>query len=268
MADAEELRAFAMDLADAADAITLPAFQSGAAATAKADGTPVTEADTAVEALIRTRIGQRYPTHAMLGEEFGEQPGPGGADGTRWVVDPIDGTVNFARGIQVWATLIAVEREGELLASVVSAPALGQRWSAFRGGGATTSSTSPAGSGTERSIGVSSVSRLEDAHVVHAGLGALWEDGRGEGAATVLRRSERDRGIGDFWGYMLVAQGSADAMFEVGVKPWDLAAPALVVVEAGGRFTDLDGADNRAGPSALATNGSLHAELLEVLARR
>ena len=138
MADAEELRAFALDLAEAADAITLPAFLAGAEATAKADGTPVTEADTAVETMIRTRIGQRYPTHAMLGEEFGEQPGPGGADGTRWVVDPIDGTVNFARGIQVWATLIAVERDGDLLASVVSAPALGQRWSASRGGGATT----------------------------------------------------------------------------------------------------------------------------------
>lgn len=261
-ADAEELLAFALHLADAADAIALPAFLAGAEATAKPDGTPVTEADTAVEALIRTRIGQRYPTHAMLGEEFGEQPGPGGADGTRWVVDPIDGTVNFARGIQVWATLIAVEREGELLASVVSAPALGQRWSAMRGGGATTSR-----GGEQRSIGVSSVSRLEDAHLVHAGLGAFWEDGRGEGAATALRRSARDRGIGDFWGYMLVAQGSADAMFELGVKPWDLGAPALVVVEAGGRFTDLDGTDNRAGPSALATNGALHAELLEVLAR-
>ena len=262
MADAEALRAFASDLADAADAITMPAFLAGVESTAKADGTPVTEADTAVEALIRSRIGERFPTHSMLGEEFGEQPGPRGADGTRWVMDPIDGTVNFARGIQVWATLIAVERDGELLAAVVSAPALGQRWSAAQGRGAST-----VRGGTERPMHVSNVDRLGDAHLVHAGLANLEADGRGAGVATALRRSARDRGIGDFWGYMLVAQGSADAMFEVGVKPWDLAAPALIVAEAGGRFTDLEGSPVRTGPSALATNGRLHEELVAILAQ-
>ncbi len=181
-------------------------------------------------------------------------------NGTRWIIDPIDGTVNFARGIQVWATLIAVERAGELLAAAVSAPALGQRWSAYRGGGATTSR-----GGSDVPIHVSSVSRLSDASIVHAGIGDLDRDGRAAGVRAVLDGASRDRGIGDFWGYMLVAQGSADAMFEVGVKPWDLAAPALIVAEAGGRFTDLDGTPARSGPTALATNGLLHDALLGLL---
>jgi histidinol-phosphatase len=263
MDDAKALHDFAIELADAADALTLPAFLAGAEATDKPDGTPVTEADTAVEALIRGRIGERHPTHSMLGEEFGDRPGPGGSDGTRWIVDPIDGTVNFARGIQVWATLIAVERDGELLASVVSAPAIGQRWSAFRGGGAFTSRAHD----VPQPIHVSATARLDGAHLVHAGLAAVMAEGRRDGVVAVLERAGRDRGIGDFWGYMLVAQGSADAMFETGVKPWDLAAPVLVVEEAGGRFTDLDGSPGRSGPSALATNGHLHEELLRILAR-
>jgi len=259
---AREVAAYARELADAADAITLPAFLAGAVAEAKADGTPVTEADTAVEALIRGRLAGRYPDHAILGEELGSVAGSAAGAETRWIIDPIDATMNFTRGIQVWATLIAVEHRGQLVASVVSAPGIGQRWWAVRGAGATTLR-----GGRESRLAVSSVSRLEDAHLGHSGIKALDADGRGAGVRAVIGRARRDRGLGDFWGYMLVAQGAADAMFEVGLKPWDLAAPALIVTEAGGRFTDLDGVDQPFGPSALATNGRLHDELLALLAR-
>jgi histidinol-phosphatase len=260
MDDPATLRDFGMELADAADAISLPAFLAGPEVRTKDDGTPVTSADTSIEELIRDRIRHRFPSHGVLGEEFGDDSA---GDGTRWIVDPIDGTANFVRRIHVWATLIGVEREGQLVAGVVSAPALGQRWSAIRGGGATTTlhgHTWPAR--------VSDVRRLEQAHLIHAGLSPFDAEGRGDGIREALRRSWRDRGLGDFWGYMLVAQGSADAMVETGVSAWDLASPALIVAEAGGRFTDLDGAPSHAGPTALATNGHLHAELVRLLARR
>jgi len=188
MDDARELWAFARELAVAADEITLPAFLAGPTATAKADGTPVTEADTGAEALIRRGIEARYPHHGILGEELGEAA-PSGGDGTRWIIDPIDGTVNFARGIQVWATLIAVERDGELLAAVASAPALGQRWSAYRGGGATTSRGGP-----DLPIHVSVVTSLAESSLVHAGIGAMDHDGRATGVRAALDGAWRDRG--------------------------------------------------------------------------
>jgi histidinol-phosphatase len=260
MDDLEALRAFGLELADAADAISLPAFLAGPEVSTKADGTPVTAADTAIEELIRDRVRRRFPTHGVLGEEFGDDSG---GDGTRWIVDPVDGTANFARHIHVWATLIGVERDGELVASVVSAPALGQRWSATRGGGATTTL-----GGRTWPVRVSAVPRLEEAHLIHAGLSPFDDEGRGEGIREALRRSWRDRGLGDFWGYMLVAQGSADVMVETGVSVWDLAGPALIVTEAGGQFSDLDGTPGYAGPTALATNGLLHAEMVALLARR
>ena len=193
----------------------------------------------------------------MLGEVRGAA-GPSGADGTRWVVDPIDGTVNFARGIHVWATLIAVERDGELLAAVASAPALGQRWAASRG-------ASTVLGGIERPIRVSTVERLEDAHLLHAGLANLETDGRGAGVATALGRAARDRGIGDFWGYMLVAQAPPMRCSRSGSSLGPRRA-RLIVAEAGGRFTDLDGS----GPEAVHRPWRRTAacdELLEVLAR-
>ena len=260
MDDLEALHAFGLELADAADAISLPAFLAGPEVSTKADGTPVTPADTAIEELIRDRVGRRFPTHGVLGEEFGDDSGAGG---TRWIVDPIDGTANFARHIHVWATLIGVERDGALVAGVVSAPALGQRWSATRGGGATTTL-----GGRSWPVRVSAVPRLEEAHLIHAGLSPFDDEGRGEGIREALRRSWRDRGLGDFWGYMLVAQGSADVMVETGVSVWDLAGPAMIVTEAGGQFSDLDGTPGYAGPTALATNGLLHAELVALLAPR
>jgi histidinol-phosphatase len=258
VADPADLLAFTLQLADEADAITLPAFLDGVEAHAKADGTPVTVADTAVEQAIRERIGAAFPDHGILGEEMGAEPGGGEA---RWIIDPIDGTVNFTRRIAVWATLIAVEQGGDLVAAAVSSPALSQRWSAARGLGATTVHF-----GRERPIRVSDVRRLAEAQVVHAGVGAMQREGMGPGLWQALHRSKRDRGFGDALGYMLVAQGSADVMVETKVKPWDLAAPAMIVTEAGGRFTDVAGSPGYAGPTALATNGHLHQELVRVLA--
>jgi histidinol-phosphatase len=253
MAALEELAAFAMALADEADALSLPAFLDGQDVRLKADGTPVTDADTAVEAMIRSRLAEAYPEHGILGEEFGAEPGAAG----HWIIDPIDGTVNFTRGIPIWATLIAYEDAEGLGVAVISCPALDQRWSAVRGGG-----TRAVRYGRERAAHVSSVDRLEDAHVVHAGVGAMLREGVGPGLVDLLRSAGRDRGFGDALGYLLVAQGAADVMVETGVKPWDLAAPALIVTEAGGRFTRVDGSEGHAGPTALATNGRLHDEVV------
>jgi histidinol-phosphatase len=254
LTDGSLLLGFALELADAADAVSLPAFLAGQAVRLKPDGTPVTDADTAVETLIRERLAETYPEHGILGEELGTVGDPGGP---RWIVDPIDGTVNFTRGIPIWATLIALEEGGELQVAVISMPALGQRWYASRGGG-----TRAVQLGRERKVHVSDVSSLAEAHVVHAGVGAMLREGLSPGFVDVLKDSARDRGFGDALGYALVAQGSADVMVETAVKPWDLAAPALIVTEAGGRFTRADGSAGHDGPTALATNGLLHDEVL------
>lgn len=260
MADSADLLAFALEVADEADAISLPAFLDGLAADDKADGTPVTAADTGIEQLIRRRVQEAYPEHGFLGEEFGEEARAGGVPAGRWIVDPIDGTVNFTRQIPIWGTLIAFEADGALEVAVVSCPALQQRWWAARGSGAWT-----AHAGRPREVRVSTVGRVADAHVVHAGVAAMEREGVGPGFADVLRRSKRDRGFGDALGYMLVAQGSADAMIETKVRVWDLAAPAMIVTEAGGRFTAVDGSPSYAGPTAVATNGAIHDEVLALL---
>jgi histidinol-phosphatase len=258
VASLDSLLALALSLADEADGISMPAFLDGRDVRLKADGTPVTDADTAVEAMIRRRLEAELPEHGILGEEFGTAAGPGSA---RWIVDPIDGTVNFTRGIPIWATLIAFEDAGELQVAVVSCPALSQRWYAVRGAG-----TRAIQYGRERVARVSSVDRVADAHVVHAGVGAMLRDGLGPGLVDILRDASRDRGFGDALGYLLVAQGAADVMVETGVKPWDLAGPALIVTEAGGRFTRVDGSEGHDGPTALATNGRLHDEVVARLA--
>ena len=261
--DLRSLLEFALEVADEADAISLPAFLDRSRFELKADGSPVTAADRAIEELVRRRVGEAFPDDGVRGEEFGDTaPRPGG-DGRRWIVDPIDATANFVRGTALWATLLAAEHGGELQVAVVSAPALGQRWHAVRGGGAATVQL-----GRKRPLRVSRVASLADAQLVYSGLAPLDREGRGAGVLAAIGQAWRDRGFGDFWGYMLVADGAAEAMFEVGVAEWDLAAPALIVEEAGGRFTTLDGGPGHAGPSALATNGLLHDALLELLAYR
>lgn len=235
----------AFRLAAAADAISLRHFRSGLAVETKADRTPVTEADRAVEEEIRRILASERPEDAVLGEEAGAA----GTGARRWLVDPIDGTRNYSRGIPVWATLLALESEGAVQLGVVSAPALGRRWWAERGAGAFADG--------ER-IAVSAV-----AHVEHAVLSFAIENG----LPDIARRAWHPRAFGDFWAYMLVAEGAVDGVVDaVGVSEWDLAAVQVVVEEAGGRFSDAAGVRRIDGGSAVASNGLLHDELLAALA--
>jgi histidinol-phosphatase len=240
--------ALALSLADAADAISLPAFDRGEAATAKADGTPVTEADRAVERMLRERLAAERPDDAVLGEELGEA---GGGE-RRWVLDPLDGTEWFARGIPVWATLIALERDGEPLVAVVSAPALRRRWWAKRDGGAFRDG---------RRIAVSDVASVEDAFVVHANLFLGFE----LDATPLLKAARLSGGFESFLAPMLVAEGAADAAIAPRGFLWDLLPVQLIVEEAGGVFTDVDGRRTAAGRGAVAANPVLHVEVLTKL---
>ncbi len=257
--DPDSLRRFALSLLDETDALILAAVRVGLNVDEKPDGTLVTQVDTDVETHLRARIRAAYPTHGVLGEEFAAH---GAEAPTRWIVDPIDGTHNLVRGIPVYATLIAVERNGELIAAAISAPALHRRWHAAAGHGATVSDLLG-----ERAIHVSSVDRLDHAQLVWSGMAPMQAAGHGPALAAMAEAAWRDRGFGDFWGYMLVAEGAAEAMLEIGPTTWDLAAPALIVREAGGRLTDFAGRDSIDGPQALASNGILHATLVEQLAR-
>lgn len=235
----------ALRLADVADSISLPRFRSGLTVETKADLTPVTEADRQIEADLRKMLAAERPGDAILGEEEGASAG--GA--RRWVIDPIDGTRNYSRGVPVWATLVALEEQGVVQIGVVSAPALGHRWWAERGSGAYADG--------ER-IHVSAVSRIEDAVLSFAVEDEL---------PPIARRAWHARGFGDFWAHMLVAEGSVDgAVDAVGVSEWDLAAIQVVVEEAGGRFSDAAGASRIDSGTAICSNGLLHDELLAALA--
>jgi histidinol-phosphatase len=247
----------AMELADRADELTVRHFRSAELTVdTKPDMTPVTQADRAVEEMVAERLAFARPDDSLLGEEFGQQ---GTNRRRRWIVDPIDGTKNYVRGIPVFATLLALEENGEVVVGVVSAPALGRRWYAARGEGAFADG--------ER-IRVSTIDRLEEAQVCHAGLKGWEKDGRLGGLVALTRRAWRDRGYGDFWQHMLVAQGSAELALEPEVSLWDLAALKVVVEEAGGRFTDLSGAATPAGGSALSSNGLLHDAALSLIGDR
>jgi histidinol-phosphatase len=247
--------ALALELADAADAISLPLYRSASLEVRhKADRTHVTQADTAVEAAIRAGLAAARPADAVLGEEAGLLGDP--ASARRWIVDPIDGTANYVRGVPVWATLIALHDRGEGTVGVVSAPALGRRWWAAAGTGAFADG--------ER-IHVSPVARLDEAHVSYSDVGSFVDHGSPALADALLaltRRVWRARGLGDFWQHVLVAEGAFDVACEPVVSLWDLAAVDVVVREAGGRFTDLRGRPGPAGGSALSTNGRLHDEVL------
>jgi histidinol-phosphatase len=235
---------FALSLADDADALTLGRFRaSDLRVETKPDSTPVSEADRAVEERLRERIAAERPGERVLGEELGADEG----EGERWILDPIDATKNYVRGIPLFATLIALEDR----VAVVSAPALGKRWWAVRGQGAVADG---------RALGVSKVARIEDAVLTYTSL-----RGWGDGFHTLAARAWAARGFGDFWQYMLLAEGAVDICVEHEANIWDLAAPKLIVEEAGGRLTDLAGADTAAGGSALASNGLLHAESLSAL---
>jgi histidinol-phosphatase len=258
--DGDDL-ALAIDLADVADAITRERFRAAdLKVETKPDMTPVTEADTAVERALRDRLSAVRPADAVLGEEYGSS----GEDAARrWIIDPIDGTKNFVRGIPVWATLIALAEGETLTVGVASAPALDRRWWASRGGGAYASDAAMA----VRRLRVSAVPRLADAQLSITGWSYWEEQGRLDLALELTRRCWRTRGFGDFWHHMLVAEGVVDLAVEPIVSVWDLAASLVIVEEAGGRFSDLAGVVTPAGGDAIASNGLLHEEALGVIGR-
>jgi histidinol-phosphatase len=255
----DELRSWvaaALGWCDAADAIALRHFRRDLQLERKPDRSFVTVADRSIERLVRERIADTFPGHGVVGEELGVEAGGGDV---RWYVDPIDGTHNFLRGVPLFATLLAAERDGELQVGVISAPALRQRWYAWRGGGAWgLGGGGEADPGDPRRIEVSRVAGLADAQILYASATAIEASGRAPGFRDLLGDAWRERGFGDFWGYSLVAEGAAEAMVEVDLWPWDAAAPMILVEEAGGRVTDLEGRRSFEGGSFLATNGRLH----------
>jgi histidinol-phosphatase len=251
--------AFALDCCDEADTLALHAFRRDMVIETKPDRSFVTEVDRAIERRIRQRIAATYPDHGVVGEEFGTEAGQGGV---RWYVDPIDGTHNFMRGVPLFGTLLAVEVAEELQVGVMSAPALGGRWFARRGGGAWAIAALGPDAGAKRRIGASRVSDVADAHLLYGSAQEIVESGAAPGFPRLIADVWRDRGFGDFWGYALVAEGAAEAMIEVGPRSWDLAAPLVIIEEAGGRLTDLDGQRTIHSGTVLASNGRLHDEVL------
>ena len=244
----------ALRLADVADAVTLPRFRAAdLRVDRKPDRTPVTDADTAAEAALRELIAAERPGDDVLGEEGGGAVGAGRG----WVLDPIDGTKNFSRGLPVWATLIALTVDGEPQVGVVSAPALGRRWWAARGRGAWM-----ADAAGEHRIAVSGVAALGDAYLSTTDARNFAGDGYARLAAAVWET----RAFGDFWQYCLLAEGAIDVCADPAANPWDLAAVVPVVEEAGGRLTDLRGTPGFRGGDGLATNGLLHDAALGALA--
>jgi histidinol-phosphatase len=249
----------ALALADTADQITLE--RAGAAnlrVHRKPDRTPVTDADLAVEDAIRAVLDAHRPRDAVLGEERGEAGV--GAD-RRWLLDPIDGTKNFLRGVPVWATLIALVEHGSPVVGVISAPALRRRWWAATGAGAYTRDAD----GSVRTIAVSSVAELADAYLSTTHLGTWVKYRSRESYLSLVDATWENRAFGDFWQHCLVAEGAIDLAAEPIVSPWDLAAVQVLVEQAGGRFTDLAGVARFDGGTALSSNGLLHDAALTVL---
>ena len=251
----------ALRLADAADAITLARFGAhDLVVESKPDLTPVSDADRAAEEAIRSRLSAERSDDAISGEEFGAH----GGGARRWLIDPIDGTKNYVRGVPVWATLIALLDGGDAVVGVVSAPALGRRWWAARGQGAWT-----AVFGSEpRRLAVSRVARLEDASLSYASIGAWTQRGTRDRMVALTERVWRSRAYGDFWSYMLVAEGAVDIAAQPELSPWDMAALGPIVTEAGGRFSGLNGVDGVQQGNAAASNGLLHEALLDAIGDR
>lgn len=245
-------------LADAADSITMDRFRArDLDVSLKADHTVVSDADKAVEEAVRRILSTARPRDAFHGEEMGDS----GWGPRRWVVDPIDGTANYVRGVPVWATLIALMVDNVPVVSVVSAPALTRRWWAHVGGGAFTGKSLLNG----KPITVSSVQWISDAFLSYSSLDGWVQSGRGRQFGDLLRSAKRTRAFGDFWSYMMVAEGAVDIACEPDLALHDMAALVPIVTEAGGKFTSIDGDQTLDGPGALVTNSLLHGEVLDML---
>ena len=254
--------ALALRLADAADSVTLSRYQSiDLVVSTKPDNTPVTDADKASEEAIRALIKNHRPEDGIVGEEFGDDAG--GAD-RYWVIDPIDGTKNFLRGIPTWATLIGlIEKRSNgsevVVVGVVSAPALFRRWYASEGNGAFVSVNKSA----PEKISVSQVSEIKDASISYSDF-IGWNE-RLAPFQDLMAQAWRTRGIGDFWSHMLVAEGAVDVAAEPSLAIWDMAALDIIVREAGGRFTNMAGVDGCLGGSGLSTNAAIHQKIVDKL---
>lgn len=249
--------ALALEIADAADLITASRYQSlDLVITTKPDNTPVTDADKATERAIRDILTLQRPNDGLLGEEFGEEK----IEKSRyWIIDPIDGTKNFMRGVPTWATLIALVEDGEVVVGVASAPALKRRWYASAGSGAYVAFDDK----SPRKISVSAVSELKDASLTYSDF-VGWNE-RGPAFVSLIDQCWRSRGMGDFWSHMLVAEGSADIAIEPTLAVWDMAALDIIVREAGGTFTSIAGLPGPHHGSGLSTNGLLHDQVVKFL---
>ena len=252
--------ALALRLADLADPIAMSRFRAvDLVVETKPDLTPVTEADRAVERAVREALAAERPDDAILGEEYGTA----GTASRRWVIDPIDGTKNYVRGVPVWAVLIALLVDGDPVVGVVSAPALARRWWAAAGTGAWATDPSTA---QPRRLRVSAVTALADASFAYSDAHGWAERGATTGLATLLDDTWRQRAYGDFWSHMLVAEGAVDVAAEPHLETYDMAALVPVVREAGGQLTSFEGGDALAGGSALSTNRALHEHVVDLLA--
>ena len=253
--------ALALKLAADADHISMDRYRSvDLVVTTKPDRTPVTDADQAVERSIRTGIEAARPHDSILGEEYGTQ----GSGSRQWIIDPIDGTANFLRGVPIWGTLIALAIDGVPTVGVVSSPALGKRWWGATGHGAWAEET-----GHEpRALRVSRVAELADASLSYNSMQGWDEVGRLDDVVALSRAVWRSRAIGDMWSYMLLAEGALDIVGEFDLKPYDMAALIPIVEEAGGTFTSVTGIPGPWEGNAIATNGLLHDRVLELLAAR
>jgi len=253
-ADLVDDLALALELTAAADQVTMGRFRArDLHVETKPDQTPVSEADHAVERLLRDRITVERPGDAILGEEFGLA----GSGHRRWIIDPIDGTKSFVRGVPAWATLLGLEVDGDVVVGVVSAPALGRRWWARRGGGAFADGTP---------IHVSAVQRVEDAQLCAPSERYFDAVGLGDRYRALAARAWRAVGFADFWGHVLVAEGSVDVMIEPILALWDIAALRPIVEEAGGRVSDLTGSGWADGAPCVTSNGLLHDQALDAMA--
>jgi histidinol-phosphatase len=233
--------------------LALSHFDTGIAVEWKADMSPVTAADRATEEMLRKVISTSFPDDGFLGEEYGDQPG---TSGFRWIIDPIDGTKNFIRNVPIWATLVGLEYKEEQIAGIVFIPTLNLLYRALRGDGAWRE---------ERRISVSDVAQLNDTFMTYSSMSWFTKAGRLETFLDLAGQCQRTRGFGDFYGFVLVAQGSCDFMLEHGVHAWDVAATKVLVEEAGGKFTDWEGTPTIHRPDVLASNGHLHDAVLKKL---
>jgi histidinol-phosphatase len=243
----------AIEAAQEAGQYALGYFDQGIAVEWKPDQSPVTLADKGAEQLLRKSLLGRFPNDGFLGEESGNTPG---SSGFRWIIDPIDGTRSFVRGIPVWATLVGLAYRDELIAGVAFAPAMKQMFRALRGDGAYRD---------ERRIRVSDVATLDKAHVYYSSISWFKRVGHDQHFLNLVNLTERQRGFGDYYGFLLIAQGSGEIMVEHGVHAWDIAALAPIIEEAGGKITAWDGKFDLEKPDVVASNALLHAEALRII---